>query len=78
MKNGGVDGIIVENFGDVPFVKNSISKLTLSHFTNIAKEIADSVNIDIGINVLRNDGEDDFDKYAVKPGNKLFEDLFLD
>ena len=57
LDNGGVDGIIIENFGDVPFVKNSISKLTLSHFTNIAKEIADSVNIDIGINVLRNDGE---------------------
>ena len=39
LENGGVDGIIVENFGDVPFVKNSISKLTLSHFTNISKEI---------------------------------------
>ena len=57
LENGGVDSIIVENFGDVPFVKNSISKLTLAHFTNIAKEIKDSINIDIGINVLRNDGE---------------------
>ena len=57
LENGGVDSIIVENFGDVPFVKNSISKLTLAHFTNIAKEIKDSIDIDIGINVLRNDGE---------------------
>ena len=57
LENGGVDSIIIENFGDIPFVKNSISKLTLAHFSNIAKEISNSLNIDIGINVLRNDGE---------------------
>jgi len=28
--------------------------------------------------VLREEGEKDFDKYAVKPGSKLFEDLYLD
>ena len=28
--------------------------------------------------VLRESGETDFDKYAVKPGSKLFEDLYLD
>ena len=57
LQNGGVDSIIIENFGDIPFTKDSISKLTLAHFTNIAKELSDSLNIDIGINVLRNDGE---------------------
>ena len=30
----GVDGIIIENFGDVPFVKNDISKRTLASFTS--------------------------------------------
>ena len=54
-KKGGIDKIIVENFGDVPFNKKSISRLTLSHFTNIVKEIKNSVDIEIGINVLRND-----------------------
>ena len=28
--------------------------------------------------VLREEGEKNFDKYAVKPGSKLFEDLYLD
>ena len=56
LKNGGIKKIIVENFGDVPFNKKSISRLTLSHFTNIVKEIKNSVEIEIGINVLRNDG----------------------
>ncbi len=35
-------------------------------------------NFFIDEEVLRNSGETNFDKYAVKPGNKLFEDLFLD
>ena len=37
-----------------------------------------SGNFFIDENVLRNDGEIDFEKYAVKPGSKLFEDLYLD
>ena len=28
--------------------------------------------------VLRDEGETDFEKYAVKPGSKLFSDLYLD
>ena len=37
-----------------------------------------SGNFFIDENVLRNEGEKDFEKYAVKPGSKLFEDLYLD
>ena len=47
LQNGGVDSIIIENFGDIPFAKNSISKLTLAHFTNIAKELSDSLNLSL-------------------------------
>lgn len=35
-------------------------------------------NFFIDENVLREEGENDFEKYAVKPGSKLFEDLYLD
>ena len=56
LRKGGIKKIIVENFGDIPFNKKSISRLTLSHFTNIVKEIKNSVEIEVGINVLRNDG----------------------
>jgi membrane complex biogenesis BtpA family protein len=57
LKNGGVDSIIIENFGDTPFVKDSISKLTLSHFVNIVSEVTRNIDTTVGINVLRNDGE---------------------
>ena len=37
-----------------------------------------SGNFFIDENVLRDEGENDFEKYAVKPGSKLYEDLYLD
>ena len=53
---GGVDGIIIENFGDTPFVKDDISKRTLASFTTVVENIEYDRDIKIGINVLRNDG----------------------
>jgi len=57
LENGGVDSIIFENFGDTPFVKDSISKLTISHFVSIVNDVKRNIDITVGINVLRNDGE---------------------
>ena len=37
-----------------------------------------SGNFFIDEDVLRDEGETDFEKYAVKPGSKLFNDLYLD
>ena len=53
---GGVDGIIIENFGDTPFVKDNISKRTLASFTTVVENIEYDRDIKVGINVLRNDG----------------------
>ena len=53
---GGVDGIIIENFGDIPFVKDDISKRTLTSFTTVVENIEYDRDIKVGINVLRNDG----------------------
>jgi len=55
LEDGGVDGLLVENYGDIPFNKAHVGPHTVSSMTVIAKEISDSVNIPIGINVLRND-----------------------
>ena len=53
---GGVDGIIIENFGDTPFVKDDISKRTLASFTTVVENLSIDRDIKVGINVLRNDG----------------------
>lgn len=53
---GGVDGIIIENFGDTPFVKDDISKRTLASFTTVVENLEYDRDVKVGINVLRNDG----------------------
>lgn len=52
---GGVDGIIVENFFDAPFVKDRVDPAVVSAMTIIVERIANLIMLPIGINVLRND-----------------------
>ena len=54
--SGGVDGVIIENFGDTPFVKDDVSKRTLASFTTVVENLELDKDIKVGINVLRNDG----------------------
>jgi membrane complex biogenesis BtpA family protein len=55
-KQGGVDALIVENFGDAPFLPGRVQPHTAAVMTLIAREVADASALPIGINVLRNDG----------------------
>lgn len=52
---GGVSGLIIENFGDAPFYKDKVPVSTVACMASIARDIKKQVNIPIGINVLRND-----------------------
>ncbi len=54
LEAGGVDGIIVENMGDKPFLPDKIAPETISALTLIAKEVIKNISIPVGINVLRN------------------------
>lgn len=51
----GLDGIIVENFGDAPFFKNNVPPETTACLTAVLSEMADEIDIPYGVNVLRND-----------------------
>ena len=51
---GGVDAILVENFGDVPFHK-TVDTVTVAAMTRIVREIVEMSDVPIGVNVLRND-----------------------
>jgi len=58
LNDGGVDGLIIENFGDKPFHPNKVLPHTVSIMTIIAHEIKNRYRrLRIGINVLRNDAE---------------------
>ncbi len=52
---GGVDGIIVENFFDAPFVKDQVNGAVISAMTLIMHRLKNIITLPIGVNVLRND-----------------------
>ncbi len=56
LRDGGVHGLMLENFGDVPFFTDSVPTHTVTHMTAIAKGVRDEIDLPLGINVLRNDG----------------------
>lgn len=51
----GVDGLIIENFGDRPFYPGYVPNITTASMAAIAREIRLNTKLPIGINVLRND-----------------------
>tara|TARA_B110000438_G_C15819252_1_gene653524 strand:+ start:433 stop:1191 length:759 start_codon:yes stop_codon:yes gene_type:complete len=51
---GGVDAILVENFGDVPFQK-TVGAVTIAAMTRIIRSIVELSDVPVGVNVLRND-----------------------
>jgi membrane complex biogenesis BtpA family protein len=57
LTTGGVDGMILENFGDVPFYSRRVPANTVAFMTAIALEVRRAFDIPLGINVLRNDAE---------------------
>jgi membrane complex biogenesis BtpA family protein len=57
LTGAGVDGLIVENFGDAPFAKERVPAVTIAAMTAIARELRRDHNVPLGINVLRNDAE---------------------
>ena len=54
---GGVDGLLIENFFDSPFYPENVPPHVVSSMTMIAWEIKKKYDLPIGINVLRNDPE---------------------
>jgi membrane complex biogenesis BtpA family protein len=55
LADGGVTGIMVENYGDTPFLPGRVHATTLAALTAAIVEIRRTVSIPIGVNVLRND-----------------------
>ena len=53
---GGVDGMILENFGDTPFFPKRVPAHTVAFMSVLAREVKKQVRLPLGLNVLRNDG----------------------
>ena len=55
LAEAGFDGLLVENFGDVPFYPDDVPKHVVAEMTAIARELDIAVDLPWGANVLRND-----------------------
>jgi len=55
LEGGGVDGLIVENLGDAPYLKMNVGLETVSVMTLITSNVIEAVHIPVGVNILRND-----------------------
>jgi uncharacterized protein len=53
---GGVHGLMMENFGDVPFYPDRVPAHVVAQMTALAMEVRRRTDLPLGINVLRNDG----------------------
>ena len=54
--DGGVDGLIVENYGDAPFYPTAVPPETVANVAAVVLAIRQRFACPIGVNVLRNDG----------------------
>jgi membrane complex biogenesis BtpA family protein len=53
LREGGVDSILIENFGDNPYLKDAVEPQTITWMTRIILSL--KIDIPFGVNVLRND-----------------------
>ncbi len=55
LKDAGFDGIIVENFGDVPFAKGFSGRGAVAGLAVVGARVGEASGLPLGVNVLRND-----------------------
>jgi len=53
---GGVDAVMVENFGDAPYYPEEVPPHVVAEITATARLVRDVAGVPAGVNVLRNDG----------------------
>lgn len=56
LEQGGVDGIMIENFFDAPFFKDRVPPETIAGMTRVISTVRLKTKLPLGVNVLRNDG----------------------
>ncbi|MFM8269082.1 MAG: BtpA/SgcQ family protein [Pseudomonadota bacterium] len=55
LKNGGVNALLIENYGDLPFYPEAVPAETVAHLAVLARAVKQELKLPLGINVLRND-----------------------
>jgi membrane complex biogenesis BtpA family protein len=54
---GGLNGLLVENYGDTPFFPGRVPPETVAAMAVAVREVVGATGLPVGVNVLRNDAE---------------------
>ncbi|HET7055842.1 MAG TPA: BtpA/SgcQ family protein [Thermomicrobiales bacterium] len=54
-QEAGIDTVIVENYGDLPFVRDRVDAAVTSAMTRVVDAVQRDFGLTVGVNVLRND-----------------------
>lgn len=57
LAEGGMDGVLVENYGDAPYPSEEAGAPTVASMAVIAAAVRAAVGVPVGVNVLRNGAE---------------------
>lgn len=57
LAEAGFDGLLIENFGDVPFSAERLEPVTIACMGIIAAQVRSATSLPVGINALRNDAQ---------------------
>jgi membrane complex biogenesis BtpA family protein len=57
LAGGGLDGVLVENYRDEPFFPGRVPSETVAAMTVVVGAVSESVDVPVGVNVLRNDAD---------------------
>lgn len=55
LEEGGLDGVLVENFLDAPFFSGPVPPETVAAMARIVGDVARAAGVPVGVNILRND-----------------------
>ena len=56
LERGGIDALLVENYGDVPFHPGDVPKHTVAFMTRLVSDVVGTVDCPAGVSALWNDG----------------------
>jgi membrane complex biogenesis BtpA family protein len=55
LEAGGMDGVLVENFLDMPFLRGPVAPETVAAMARVVSAVVAASRVPVGVNVLRND-----------------------
>ena len=55
LEAGGMDGCLVENYGDAPFTPGAVDPATVAAMAAVVAELRRATSLPLGVNVLKND-----------------------